>query len=198
MVLYYTPMTGEYKYSKEWFLYSEIKHQIMAFMDASAEHHILEIGCFEGLSSVFFADNLLHHPLSRMTCVDPFLGMDDNDHAGLLEDGVEERFDHNISVCGNWEKITVHKTTSDAFFASRDDPVMFNLIYIDGSHMCDQITKDMENCFRVLSPGGIMWMDDYRGGCGGQIKQTMDAFLDTYQGQYDTIHVGYQLAVKKH
>ena len=42
-----------------------------------------------------------------------------------------------------------------------------------------------------------MWMDDYEGGTGGQIKKTMNEFLEKYKNQYILIHIGYQLALRK-
>jgi len=42
-----------------------------------------------------------------------------------------------------------------------------------------------------------MWMDDYSGGDGIQIKNTMNACLEKYNGQYELIHIGYQLAIRK-
>lgn len=44
---------NNYKYSRVWFLDSEIKSKLLNFIDNSKENNILEIGCFEGLSSVF-------------------------------------------------------------------------------------------------------------------------------------------------
>ena len=38
---------------------SEIKHMLLNHIDTSSKNTILEIGCFEGLSSAFFAYNLL-------------------------------------------------------------------------------------------------------------------------------------------
>ena len=55
----------------------------------------------------------------------------------------------------------------------------------------------MENSFNVLKKNGIMWMDDYGGGDGIQIKNTMNNFLRKYGGQYKIIHIGYQLAIQK-
>ena len=55
----------------------------------------------------------------------------------------------------------------------------------------------MENSFNVLEKNGIMWMDDYMGGNGNQIKNTMDVFLEKYTNQYELIHKGYQLAIRK-
>ncbi len=186
---------GKYIYTQDWFLVSEIRQTIYNHINKTDKNTILEIGCFEGLSSVFFADNLLDHPESTLVCVDPFLNIDDNDHKQFLTNNEEKNFDYNLSICNNSEKITIHKITSDNFFETNSK--RFNFIYIDGCHLCDFITRDMENAFKVLDSNGIMWMDDYRGGGGDIIKRTMDAFLDKYIGQYVLIHKGYQLAIRK-
>ena len=184
-----------YKYTKTWFLQSEIRAKLLSTLNTNIPHTILEIGCYEGLSSVFFADNLLTSRESSLVCVDPFMKLATNDHASLLTNHEEDNFDYNISHCKNLEKITVHKITSDDFFAMNTNTYSF--IYIDGCHECDFITRDMENSFKVLRSNGIMWMDDYGGGDGIAIKRTMNAFLDKYKGQYELIHSGYQLAIRK-
>ena len=185
----------QYRYSQNWFIYSEIKRILLNFMDTRKENHILEIGCFEGLSSVFFADNLLDNSGATLTCVDPFMSIENNDHARFLQNKEEDAFDYNISVCKNSNKITVYKITSDSFFETNNKK--FNFIYIDGCHETDFIKRDMENAFQVLEPNGIMWMDDYSGGDGIQIKNTMNEFLEKYKGRYIIIHIGYQLAIRK-
>jgi len=55
----------------------------------------------------------------------------------------------------------------------------------------------MERSFHFLEKNGIMWMDDYHGGDGIRIKNTMKTFLKEYNGQYELIHKGYQLAIRK-
>jgi predicted O-methyltransferase YrrM len=184
-----------YKYSQSWFLGSEIKQQLLGLIDKSKHNKVLEIGCFEGLSSVFFADNLLGDPNSRLTCVDPFSTIDNNDHKKFLQNEEESRFDYNISVCNNADKIKVHKITSDQFFQDNIDTYTF--IYIDGCHECDYIRRDMENAWKVLEVHGIMWMDDYAGGGSDAIKNTMNEFLIRHMGEYCIIHIGYQLAIRK-
>ena len=184
----------KYKYSQSWFLKSAI-FRLINVMDNSKENHILEIGSYEGLSSVYFADNLLDKPNSTLTCVDPFLTINNNDHRGLLQNSEEQHFDYNISVCKNSDKISVHKITSDMFFENNNKT--YNFIYIDGCHESDIIKKDMENSFNVLEKNGVMWMDDYGGGDGIKIKNTMNAFLEKYKGQYDIIYRDYQLAIVK-
>ena len=186
---------NNYKYSQNWFLGSEIKNKLFMFLDKSNENKILEIGCFEGLSSVFFADNFLDNPKSSLTCVDPFLNINNNDHSKFLQNNEEMNFDFNISNCRNSDRIIIHKTTSDIFFENNNKT--YNFIYIDGCHEPDFIKRDMENSFHVLEKNGIMWMDDYGGGDGIQIKNTMNTFLEKYIGHYELIHIGYQLAIKK-
>jgi 16S rRNA A1518/A1519 N6-dimethyltransferase RsmA/KsgA/DIM1 with predicted DNA glycosylase/AP lyase activity len=44
---------NNYRYSQVWFLDSEIRRLLLNFVNNSQENNILEIGCFEGLSSVF-------------------------------------------------------------------------------------------------------------------------------------------------
>jgi predicted O-methyltransferase YrrM len=188
-------MEQNYKYSQRWFLGSEIQNSLINFLDKSKENKILEIGCFEGLSSVFFADNFLDNPNSTLTCVDPFLNIDNNDHRIFLQNNEEMNFDYNISICKNADKITIHKITSDIFFENNTQE--YNFIYIDGCHEPEFIKRDMENSFNFLEKNGIMWMDDYGGGDGIKIKNTMNIFLQKYSGQYKLIHQGYQLAIKK-
>ena len=185
-----------YKYSQTWFLHSEIKNLLKHHINNSTENIMLEIGCFEGLSSVFFADNFLNFQSSRLICVDPFSTISTNDHSQYLQNNEELNFNYNISNCKNSDKIIVHKITSDKFFETNNKD--YNFIYIDGCHDPEFIKRDMENSFAVLKQNGIMWMDDYCGGDGIQIKNAMNEFLDKYNSQYEIIHSGYQLAIKKY
>ena len=186
---------NNYKYSQTWFFNSEINNKLAEFLDKSKENKMLEIGSFEGLSSVFFCDNFLDRQNSTLTCVDPFLNITNNDHSDFLQNNEEQNFDYNISKCKNSDKVIIHKITSDKFFETNNKT--YNFIYIDGCHKPEYIKRDMENSFNVLEKNGIMWMDDYLGGDGIQIKNTMDDFLKKYNGHYDLIHTGYQLAIKK-
>lgn len=186
---------NKYKYTKTWFIGSGINTNLKNFLSESTENRILEIGCYEGLSTTFFADNFLDHSNSKMTCVDPFLTISDNDHKIYLDNNEEQNFDYNMTICKNTDKITIHKITSDEFFKNNDKT--YNLIYIDGCHEPDFIKRDMENSFKVLEKNGIMWMDDYGGGDGIKIKNTMNEFLENYKGQYNLIYSGYQLAIQK-
>ncbi len=186
---------GVYKYTRTWFIHCELRYNVAIFLDKSKENNILEIGCYEGLCSVFFADNFLDNANSSLTCVDPFLYIDNNDYCYLLQNGEELNFDYNISICKNTDKITVHKITSDHFF--ENNKKTYNFIYIDGCREIEFVKRDMENSFNVLEKQGIMLMFDYCADDDGNIGRTIKDFLKKYDGQYEELNKGNQLAIRK-
>jgi SAM-dependent methyltransferase len=52
-----------------------------------------------------------------------------------------------------------HRLTSDAFFATYDG-APFDLIFIDGLHLYEQVRRDLDGALRVLKPGGWIAMHD--------------------------------------
>ena len=141
---------------------------------------------------------ILNHEDSSLTCVDPYLNINDNDHCIFLMDDEEKNFDYNISHCKNKEKIIIKKQSSDMFFQENNKiNKTYNLIYIDGCHKSDFILRDMENAFNILDDNGILWMDDYGGVDNISIKKIIDIFKEKYKGQYEIIHQCYQTAFRK-
>jgi len=51
-----------------------------------------------------------------------------------------------------------HRMFSDEFFASNDEK--FDLVFIDGDHSEEQVTKDVNNALSVLMDGGAIVMHD--------------------------------------
>jgi predicted O-methyltransferase YrrM len=183
-----------YRHNHTWFLYSEIKNLLLKFINQNAENRVLEIGSFEGLSACYFSDNLLSHEKSTLDCVDPFLT---SDTTTSISENTYDIFCENIKKSKHYSKCQHYKMLSSDFFPKLDSNKLYNFIYIDGSHLPNDITYDMENSFAHLEKGGIMWMDDYLGGDGIVIKHAMDDFLEKYKGKYERIHQGYQLAIRK-
>lgn len=192
-------MSTKYEYTKAWFFESEIKDRIFHCVDPTSEMHILEIGCFEGLSACFFSDNFLGHSQSTLICVDPFYTSGSKEAvqhcitSQYIDDQVHARFIHNTDKSKNASKITFHNITSDEFFKTNDKT--FNFIYVDGCHSLEYIWRDLTNSFECLENGGILWMDDYRS--SRETQMTMNRFLECINGRYKLINAGYQLAIKK-
>lgn len=161
---------------------------------------MLEIGSWEGRSAVFFLEFL---PLCRLTCIDTFGGGAEN-HASPTENSqiplIERRFDANLAPYDRRvEKIKAHSVTAlDRLVASGGQ---FDVIYVDGSHMRDDVMVDSILAWRLLRPGGLMIWDDYGGGHdkrpAERVAPAIDAFLAWHSGEYVEVHRGYQIIIRR-
>ena len=60
-----------YRFTENWFTDDGLV--ILNDLDVTKELHILEIGSFEGKSTVWFLENILQNKNSTITCVDPWM-----------------------------------------------------------------------------------------------------------------------------
>ncbi|HQR29137.1 MAG TPA: class I SAM-dependent methyltransferase [Anaeromyxobacteraceae bacterium] len=165
-----------------------------------SEVRCLEIGSWQGLSAWFVLHEL---PGARITCVDTWGGADEH-HADLQ--GSRERisnaervFDRNLRPFA--DRVEKYRGTSLSWFASRTGPETFDLVYVDGSHHCDDVMVDAVKCFEMLAVGGVMIFDDYfwryyedaRDNAAGAIN----AFLRLHRHRLRIVSFGHQLAVQK-
>ena len=111
----------------------------------------LEIGAFEGNSSMFVARKF---PNAKIYCVDNWHGTEE--YENLKFSNIEKNFDVNTKEFNNIIKL---KTLSDDFFETNKKK--FDAIYIDGYHKGSQVIKDFKNSWRILNPKGILIFDDY-------------------------------------
>lgn len=190
-----------YEFTQDWFSNSDVCKLLSNYLKPANVNQMLEIGSFEGRSSVFFGDLFLNHEDSFLLCVDPFYktGTKEGITTLFVDDDVKKRFLNNISKSKNNDKIIHINNTSDTFFDNCE--MLFSFIYVDGCHAPDYIRRDLENSFKYLSVGGIMWMDDYeypeREYHYCRPKVIMDEFLNKYSNRLKVIHKGYQLAIIK-
>ena len=70
--------------------------------------------------------------------------------------------DHKVGVDPepNWsgESVTDYKMDSDSFFSQNKQK--FDIIFIDGLHHADQVTRDIKNALTVLNKGGSVVCHD--------------------------------------
>lgn len=161
---------------------------------------VLEIGSWEGRSAIMFLELL---PLSRITCVETFEGSDEHrNRPGWLENVqpfIEPRFDRNVARFGN----RVVKIKLRSVIALEDlylRGITFDLIYVDGSHMRDDVLIDALLAWRVLKVDGIMIFDDYRGKSGRMIEERPREAIDVFLLLHDNhvkLHRDGQVIVMK-
>lgn len=160
----------------------------------------LEVGSYEGRSTLWLCENILTHPDARIVCVDTFKGNDEM--APHEKIGIFERFMYNIAPFGSKvEKIMA----MESGIALRSFPYaeVFDFIYIDGCHRSRNVLEDAVLSYPLLKVGGIMLFDDY----GSYSTIGVDAFLKCYSesdgptgknaNNIEVISKGYQLAIRK-
>lgn len=150
---------------------------------------MLEIGSYEGRSTVWFLEHVLRHPGSTMTCVDLF-----------STPSCDVRFDHNVRLSQSGAKVRKLKGRSgDSLLGLAGES--FDVIYIDGSHDAADVLLDAVLSWPLLKAGGILLFDDY--GWEPQLlpserpQLAIDLFLESRKGQFELLRQNYQVAVRK-
>jgi predicted O-methyltransferase YrrM len=120
----------------------------------------IEIGVFEGRSTLAFVERFLQHPDSSIVAVDRF------------DDVYQERFfhanlGHLIATPERPNKVHVRKGDSfDCLTALYAEMIAksqdgYDFIYVDASHYMWDVFSDLALTFRLLKVGGVMICDDY-------------------------------------
>ena len=164
----------------------------LAALVGKPEIHCLEIGSYEGRSSVWFLEQVLTHPTATLTCVDP--------RGPETPDGL--RFAHNIAVTGVADKVTtINGRSEDLLSVAPIAEMRFDFAYIDGGHEAPHVLFDAVFTWPLLKPDAILIFDDYLWKpelpVGQRPKIAIDKFLDDYAGQYDMLENGYQVVIRK-
>ena len=126
---------------------------------------MVEIGSFEGRSTMWFAQWLKNHPSSHLYCIDTWEGGEDLLRAKPQIDykEIESNFLYNISLLPTKNQITVIKGKSEeqlgALLGSYYRGVDF--VYVDGSHTRRDTLVDVLLALSLVRKGGIVIVDDY-------------------------------------
>jgi predicted O-methyltransferase YrrM len=150
--------------------------------------NFLEIGTYEGKSAVWFLENILTHPTSRITCID-----------GWWSETFFKRFSYNIK---NYvEKTNIVRSFSSNALRKYEPVPTFDVIYIDGGHRAPTVLEDMVLSFPLLKPGGLFLLDDYRLDphlpAHERPQLAIDSFIEIYTGKIEVVFKEYQVYIKK-
>lgn len=192
---------SEYQFTQNWFCadgeeWLKIAHYI------PERKSFLEIGSFEGRSTVWTIQNLMADG-GDITCIDTWQGSEEHEKQLLI--GVEERFHHNISIVRQLfpyrSVFTIKNTSFNALCKLNQESKRFDFIYIDGSHVAKDVMTDACLCWPLLKSGGVLVFDDYLWKWEGpglrKPKLAVDMFAILFEYEMDIIHNGYQVIVRK-
>ena len=161
--------------------------------------HYLEIGALHGANLISFYH--LYgggHADNTYTVIDPFEDYQDYDEYQVEQSSNFETFCLNIRQSRIPQaQLHFYRDYSHRVVPQLQDNA-YNIIYIDGNHMPHAVLEDAVMCWRKLSRGGIMILDDY--GWGGEdcTQRGIDAFVQGFRDQIEK-HFAYngQYFIKK-
>lgn len=192
--------TAQGKFSNTWFDGSiELWIDLLSSLKATGRAlDLLEVGSWEGRSSAFLLSYL---PTARLTAVDTWAGGIEHQERPDLAT-LEQRFDHNVSAFR--DRLVKRKGFSSIVLAelAAQDRECFDFVFIDGSHFADDVMIDAVLGWQLLRKDGVMVFDDYlwrleRYGWKKNPAPAVNLFLRLIRGDFELLHVGHQLALRK-
>ena len=201
---------SDYQFTQDWFHWApQVWEQLIPMLPdgetyGAADHGVrnfLEIGSFEGRSTVWIAENMMRKGDS-ITCIDTWEGGEE--HGAEDMKSVEERFIWNVRTLQMKQptNLSMRQGKSvDELAGCLVNEEQYHFIYIDGSHIARDVLTDACMAWHLLAPGGIMVFDDYMWGEPRDIlhrpKPAVDCFTNLFAEELNIVHVGYQLVVQK-
>jgi predicted O-methyltransferase YrrM len=152
--------------------------------------NILELGSYEGRSSVWIYNNIAIPKQGNITCVDHW-----------ISEETEKTFDFNISKTN----IKKYKSKFLPFLLNAiSQEHKYDLIYLDGDHSASATLQHGVLSWLLLKNNGILIFDDYKWTVPEHQKHLyldtkigIDSFLSSYEKEYNLIHKHRQVMVQK-
>ncbi len=201
-----------YQFTADWFG-SPIEISKILPVGTTQKLDILEIGSYEGRSTIWFLENLLNNKDSCITCVDPWqdYSQDKESLNSYNSENAEWKFEklkifdkflHNIEVSKQKQKVEIKKGLSTKILPELiNQNRQFDVIFIDGNHVAPFVLMDTVLCWNLLKKDGILIFDDYL--WMTHLDKTLtpklaiDCFLEVFEGYYELILDSYRKGIKK-
>lgn len=159
---------------------------------------ILEIGSWEGRSAIFWLEFFPHCDL---TCIDDFSG-GKTASADIIAYAANARKNFIVNTKSFGQRVRLIEKNSAAALADvANADKKFDLIYVDGSHLYDDVLTDSELSWPLLRQGGILIWDDYLLRLHLPISErpqaAIDIFLKRHSGNFLELFRGNQIIIER-
>lgn len=125
----------------------------------------VEIGSWQGKSSICLATGLADKRRPRLCCIDPFDASGDaasadtyGARASRAGRGLRDVFEANLEAAGVRHVVDVHQGFSHEHAARWRDKI--DLLFLDGDHGYDAVKRDFLDWAPKIRPGGWLAMHD--------------------------------------
>jgi len=199
----------EYDFSTEWFVeHVPIWEKHLSSYRGQPKVRYLEVGLFEGRSTIWLLENILTHPTSHATGIDlfseeyHFYKNKESTEADKVVNYKQKCLD-NIQASGRADQVTVLEGYSQVVLRELPLSEPFDIIYIDGSHESKDVLEDAILCRRLLKDGGILIFDDYKLQTWKKSSRLpkpdvgINAFMHFYGNEFEILHLDWQLILRK-
>lgn len=196
-----------YEFSVDWFSHNlESWNKYKTFFEGKENSQCLEIGALEGRSTLYTAQNFCNAKNSKTYVIDtwewPIAYYTPKEQKDLFA-----TFSYNLRDYIKNKKVIPLRGKSRkmlptlAYEVSQNKLQKFDFVYICGSHLAKDYMFDMALSWNMLKVDGIMAM------CGYEWKRfktpeltskpAVDGFLASYKGDYEILHKGFEMHLKK-
>lgn len=160
------------------------------------ERSILVVGCYEGQSAIWLADQHLKHPTSTLIAVGGFVDTS-KQHVNMYP--VYDLYDQcalNISLSRNSDKIIVTGRESVEILPPmwQNSDIRFDIAYVDGNKGVKDVLFDCTASLNLLKDDGVIIVADYNW-IPGSVKEALLFFEAT--APVDKIHEGEYCVYRK-
>jgi predicted O-methyltransferase YrrM len=125
---------------------------------------VVEIGCWQGKSSICLARGLADRPAARLVCIDPFDASGDAESADGYADRarglgpLRQAFEQNLADAGVRHVVDVRPGLSHRLAAGFERGI--DLLFLDGDHSPEAVRRDFLDWAPKVRPGGFLAMHD--------------------------------------
>jgi predicted O-methyltransferase YrrM len=173
---------SKYDFLIDWFSYNKIHLDSFIKKNIDNIEHVLEIGSWEGMSAVYFLENL---NLKSITLIDP---CPENSYKMWIK---EEQFESiknknlnqydrlikNLKATGQFEKCLIHRNTSHNILPTLKSK-SYDFIFIDGVHLPEYVEFETNYAYNLLKDNGYILFDDYL--ITDELKNKIDELIQKY------------------
>jgi predicted O-methyltransferase YrrM len=149
---------------------------------------VVEIGSWQGRSTCYFAQACRDVNNGIVRAIDHFKGNVGKEHHYAVDrddlSDLESNFRRNVAGAGLDGHVKLYNMKShDAIERHRADFDRVRLLFIDGDHSYEGVTRDVELFAPLLQPGGLIVFDDYHSDGVGVVQAVREHIIDT--GDYE-------------
>lgn len=188
----------KFQFTNNWFNRNiNISMKILQKIFENTPVRILEIGTHEGQSAIWMLENLCQKPGSTFTSIDPY---STSDTTAPVTDETYKRFIYNIELCTQKSKFNQYVGYSQKIMPKLiEEKKVYDVVYIDGSHLMDDVLVDMNNAHQLLETNGIMLMDDagFDHNRDDDVMGAIKKFLSSHPEQYRIVLKEWQWMIQK-